>query len=187
MPEGVALKSERTTPMSQHVKDAIEQISVMQASHHSEATPMQRLTDRIISIIGTSTFLLFVAGFTLVWGIAGFAFPTSWIDAPPFPYLELVLSLSAILIAVLILASQRRDDLLADRREQMTLQVSLLTEHKVGKLIELVEELRRDLPNVHNRVDLEAIEMAGKPDHAAVLDEIQDRSVPTDTKPAAIG
>jgi uncharacterized membrane protein len=176
------VKVERAAPMPQHVKDAVAQISAMQASHHGEATFMERVTDRIIAVIGTSAFLFYVAAFTVAWVAVGLSFPR-WIDTPPFPYLELTLSLAAILIAVLILASQRRDDLLADRREQMTLQVSLLTEQKVGKLIELVEELRRDLPNVHNRIDLEAIEMTGRPDHAAVLDEIQDRSVSTEPKP----
>ncbi len=149
----------------------------MQASHHGEATPAQRITDRAVSLIGTSTFLSCVGGFAVAWITAGYLIP-GWFDAPPFPFLGLVLSLSAIVLAVLILAGQRRDDRLADRREQMTLQVSLLTEQKVAKLIELFEELRRDLPNVHNRVDMEAVEMAGKPDHSAALNEIEDRSTP---------
>ena len=181
MPEGLAVKTDRPVPMPQHVQDAVAQISAMQAAHHSEATAMERLTDTVISIIGTSLFLVCVGFFTIVWIVIGFA-SSGWFDRPPFPYLDLILSLAAISIAVLILASQRRDDLLADRREQMTLQVSLLTEQKVGKLIELVEELRRDLPSVHNRVDLEAIEMTGRADHAAVLDEIKDRSAPSDDK-----
>ncbi len=52
----------------------------------------------------------------------------------------------------------------------------MLSEQKLSKLIELLEELRRDLPNVHNRVDLDAIEMTGKPDHVGALEEIEGRS-----------
>jgi uncharacterized membrane protein len=170
------MKVERARP--QHVKDAIAQIAEMHASHHREATAMDRLADRVICALGTGTFLFCILGFTGLWILASAAFPHAWFDQPPYPILDLLLSLAAILIAVLILANQRRDDLLANRREQMTLQLALLTEQKVGKLIELVEELRRDLPNVDNRIDLEAIEMTGRPDHSAVLDEIQDRSTP---------
>jgi hypothetical protein len=54
--------------------------------------------------------------------------------------------------------------------------VSLLAEDKASKIIDLIEELRRDLPNVHNRVDLEAIEMASKPDHETVMDIIEERT-----------
>ena len=39
-----------------------------------------------------------------------------------------------------------------------------------------MEELRRDLPNVRNRVDLEAIEMSGMPDHEKVLSAIEEIS-----------
>ncbi len=174
--------ADHSVPMPQHVRDAIDHITGMQNSHYREATRMERITDRVTAVLGTSTFLFCVAGFTAAWVLLGFGL-RSWIDAPPFAYLDLILSLAAIMIAILILASQRRDDLLANRREQMTLQITLLTEQKVGKLIELVEELRRDLPNIHDRVDLEAMEMTGKPDHAAALNEIQDRSSPHETKP----
>ncbi len=36
---------------------------------------------------------------------------------------------------------------------------ALLTEQKVAKLIDLMEELRRDLPNVKDRPDPEAVEL----------------------------
>jgi hypothetical protein len=37
-----------------------------------------------------------------------------------------------------------------------------------------VEELRRDSQDVRNRVDLEALEMSGMPDHEKVLSAIQE-------------
>ena len=84
------------------------------------------------------------------------------------------LSCIALLIAVLILASQRRADKLANLREQMTLEMTLLTTQKVSKVIDLMEELRRDSPDIKDRVDLEAIEMSGMPDHGTVLQAIQE-------------
>ena len=84
MPEGMAVRAERASPLPEHVKDAVAQISAMQASHHGEATLMERFTDSIISVIGTSTFLFCVGGFTIAW--VGIRFSLSgWIDPPPFP------------------------------------------------------------------------------------------------------
>lgn len=171
------MAAEQPPRLPQHIQDAIDNIAAMHVSHHAEATPMERLTDRATATLGTPSSLLVIGLLALAWVALGFWLP-AWFDPPPFHYLDLLISLVAILFAVVILASQRREDRLANRREQMVLQLAFLTEQKVSKMIDLMEELRRDLPDVHDRVDLEAIEMTGKPDHAAVLGEIQDRSQP---------
>jgi uncharacterized membrane protein len=107
------------------------------------------------------------------------------IDSWPFSFLSLLVSCAALFIAVLILASQRRADRLANLREQMTLETVLLTTQKVSKVIDLMEELRRDSPDVKDRIDLEAIEMSDMPDHATVLDAIQEINNSSLPKPPA--
>jgi uncharacterized membrane protein len=52
------------------------------------------------------------------------------------------------------------------------LQIALLTEQRTAKLIELMEELRRDLPNVHDRLDGAAEMMAQASDPAAIVDAL---------------
>ena len=47
--------------------------------------------------------------------------------------------------------------------------MNLTAEQKIAKLIELIEELRRDIPSVTNRVDLQAETMAQAVDPEAVL------------------
>ena len=71
------------------------------------------------------------------FGVAG-------LDPPPFTWLGLALSLVALYLMVLILTAQRRDDELAELREQLTLELALLSEQKTAKMIELLEEFRRD-------------------------------------------
>ena len=56
-------------------------------------------------------------------------------------------------MGILILSTQRRADQLAELREQMTLELASVTERKVAKVIELIEELRRDSPTLKNRTD----------------------------------
>jgi uncharacterized membrane protein len=50
------------------------------------------------------------------------------------------------------------------------LQLALLGEQKTAKVIELLEEFRRDNPLIRNRVDQEAEDMAQLADPQRVLD-----------------
>lgn len=172
------IADEQKPALPRHVEEAIEQIAVMHRAHHAEARPSERVTDRAVSVIGTPTFFALSGLFALAWVLLNMAAGERAIDLPPFTVLEVVSTLIAVLLAILILAAQRRDDRLATRREQMTLQVALLTEQKVSKLIELVEELRRDLPNVHNRVDMDALEMTSPSNHEEALKTVEEASKP---------
>ena len=51
--------------------------------------------------------------------------------------LGFALSLASLYMVLLVYATQRRDDQLAERREQLTLELALLNEQKTAKLIEL--------------------------------------------------
>ena len=95
-------------------------------------------------------------------------------DEPPFPWLQGLIGLAALVIASLILTTQRRDDQLATYREQLTLELSILAEQKSAKIIELLEELRRDSPSLHNRIDREAAAMATPSDPQIILEAIKD-------------
>ncbi len=63
---------------------------------------------------------------------------------------------------------------MAEQRSHLTLQINLLTEQKIAKLIELVEELRADLPDIRDRYDLEAQLMKQATDPQVVLNILQE-------------
>ena len=71
-------------------------------------------------------------------------------------------------------AQQRRDDQLASHREQMTLQLGILSEQKAAKIIQLLEELRRDHPSIHNRLDSEAHAMSTPANPQTVLKALKE-------------
>ena len=69
----------------------------------------------------------------------------------------------------------------------MTLELAILSEQKTAKIIALLEEERRDNPNLRNRVDEQAAAMAIAADPQAVLDAIKDSEdtvVPVDIREA---
>ena len=90
-----------------------------------------------------------------------------------------------MLTATAVLAKQNRLAKLAEQRAHLDLKVTLLTEQKAAKLIDLLEELRRDLPNVRNRHDPEAavLQQSMNPDLVlAALDERAEPEEPPDAE-----
>ena len=115
---------EQSQVLPTHVDEALQAITSMQVAHHEQASLLDRIVDRITAIVARPVFLIYLGAFAILWigantllGRMGLAMP----DETPFPLLELVASCAALFIAVLILASQRRADLLANLRQQMTL------------------------------------------------------------------
>lgn len=96
------------------------------------------------------------------------------IDPPPFDGLQTVVSVGALLVAALILTTQRREDQLASRRAQLALELLILNDQKTSKIIELLEEGRRDNPAIADRVDNQADAMSIPSDTGAVLDAINE-------------
>ena len=94
-------------------------------------------------------------------------------DWPPFAGLEFVAAIGALLIAALILTTQRREDQLADFRSQLILELSISNDQKIAKIIELLEESRRDNPEIVDRVDDQAAAMSTPSDTEAVLEAIK--------------
>jgi uncharacterized membrane protein len=94
-------------------------------------------------------------------------------DQPPFFWLQGGMAFFALVMTTLVLITENRQTRHAEERAHLDLQVNLLTEQKVAKLIALVEELRRDLPMVRNRIDREAESMQQSVDPQAVLAELE--------------
>jgi uncharacterized membrane protein len=96
------------------------------------------------------------------------------IDPPPFGWLELTLSFIALLTTTVVLIAQNRQTKLEQQRADLDLQLSLLTEQKVTKVIHLLEELRRDLPMVKDRHDPQALVMQERADTGQVVSALRD-------------
>ena len=62
-------------------------------------------------------------------------------DPYPFGFLTLVVSLEAIFLAIFVLIGQSREAVIAELREELTLQVNLRMEAEVTKTLQLVAGL----------------------------------------------
>jgi uncharacterized membrane protein len=155
----------------------------LHADHHKAATRPQRMVERAVDLLGRPAFIGVLMAVVLCWtggNLFALAFGFPPIDTPPFAWLELAISLTALFVTVLILTTQRRDDQLAQQREQMTLELAILSEQKLAKIIELLEESRRDNPLLGNRVDASADAMATPADPQSLGDAIKRGQAVTD-------
>ena len=84
---------------------------------------------------------------------------------------------AALLMTTVVLITQNRQAKLSERHMHLDLQVNLLTEQKTAKLIELLEELRRDLPNVRDRRDAEAEVMQRAAEPLRVIAALEEQTV----------
>jgi uncharacterized membrane protein len=91
-------------------------------------------------------------------------------NLPKFNLQDLGVDVASLLIATGVLVQQTRQDQLSERQSHLILQINLLTEQKIAKLIGLMEESHADLPSVQDRYDLEAEVMKRATDPQTILD-----------------
>jgi uncharacterized membrane protein len=101
-------------------------------------------------------------------------------EPPPFPWLNGILTLTALLTTTIVLISQGRQSAIAEQRAHLDLQINLLTEQKVTKLIHLMEELRADLPGVGTRHDPHVSRLKKPADPAPLASALKLRNPASD-------
>lgn len=175
-PDIDARKNSGTSERDQ-ISQNIEAVLDFYIREDQKVSHSQRFLERISLFIGQPVFLGIILLFVALWILANNIvrhIRLTEFDPAPYFWLQGILGLGALLTTTVVLIKQNRLDKLADQRAHLDLKVTLLTEQKAAKLIDLLEELRRDLPNVINRHDPEAaaLKQSMNPDRVlAALDE----------------
>ncbi len=93
----------------------------------------------------------------------------------------MLLTVAALATSTIVLITQQRQARLESQRAHLDLQVNLLTEQKVTKIIDLIEELRRDLPMVQDRDDPESAVLQKRTNTTQVLSALEDIGIRSKT------
>ncbi len=163
--------------LPQHARDSVRSIVELKSQHERGATRGDRFAGRLVSALGRPAILASVLLFVTVWIVGNVAAPALHlvvVDAPPFFWLQGAVSLTALCLTILVLSTQRRFDRLAEERAHLTLQVSLVAEQKLAKVIALLEELRADHPEIVNRHDAQAAAMSEPTNPQIVLEALRE-------------
>lgn len=163
------------TDLADMIDQDIENIVSLHIQSEQDASHHQRMIERITANLGRPLFLYIVLSLIGLWIIIHlitlfFKFP--YFDLSQLSWLDNVISISSLLISIMILVTQNRQEKLTAQRRHLDLEVSLLIDRKVSKLIGLVEELRKDTPFVENRHDAEAEAMKENADPKALLSSL---------------
>jgi uncharacterized membrane protein len=142
------------------VSENIGTIAEFYARHDEHVTKTQRAMEKVAQFLGSPVYIAGNIVFILCWiavNITATDLHFKTFDPPPFSLLQGIVTLNAFVISTTVLIRQNRMSRLADHH----------------KIIELLNQLRRDLPGVHDKVDEEARELAKPADPKAVLEAIE--------------
>jgi uncharacterized membrane protein len=112
----------------------------IKAQADAKRTTMERLADFMTSRFGSTTFLFFNIILFVSWLIINTGYIEGVFSFDPFPFnlLTTVVSLEAIILAIFVLISQNRTSKIDDLREETHLQLNLISQKEITKIIKMM-------------------------------------------------
>lgn len=165
--------------LSVQIDNTIETIAELERRALAGTSHQQRAIEWFTHAVGRPRSVVFIVAFVALWIAANLALlrlGRAPFDTPPFYWLDGILALAALLMTILILTSENRIGEAEEQRSRLHLQISMLAERKAAKIVQLLEELRYDMPSVPNRQDREAEEMTVATNPHEVADELERRT-----------
>jgi len=132
--------------LNHQIERNVNEIAKVELRDRTRLTWSDHLADLMTAFSGSMVFVLVHAIWFAVWIVLN----AGWMSIPvfdEFPYglLTMIVSLEAIFLSTFVLISQNREALQADRRAKVDLQLNMIAEQEVTKLIEMVAEIQARL------------------------------------------
>ena len=163
----------QTAGLSAVLERNIQALQARRKREEVEATLQDRIADTVTRFTGSMRFvylhLILFGGWILV-NLGWLPIVKPW--DPSFVVLAMIASVEAIFLSTFVLISQNRMAAVSDKRADLDLQISLLAEHEVTKLVTLVSAIADHL-GVETEVDAERDVIRQDVAPYAVLDEIE--------------
>ena len=102
-----------------------------------------RFADNLTIYFGSMSFLVLNSILFILWIFMNLGFITGVLPFDPYPFVLLttIVSLEAIILTTIVLMSQNRQGLVSSLRSELELQVNLIVEREVTKMLQLLTEL----------------------------------------------
>lgn len=158
----------------------IELVKTWERSLQHRRSRMEYVGDWITSVAGSGPSLVLHMVLFAGWIVAN----TRWIpglepfDPFPFPFLTMTVSLEAIFLALLVLASQNRLASQSDKRAELDLQIDLLAEREMTAVLQLLRDIAGHL-HVQTSLTREQMQdLINKTDVQKLADRIDSYGAP---------
>jgi uncharacterized membrane protein len=151
----------------------IRALQLRRQQEENEASVEERIAEAITRFTGSMRFVYLHLAFFGFWLVANLG----WVPGvpawdPTFVVLAMIASVEAIFLSTFVLISQNRMAAAADKRADLDLQISLLAEHEVTRLVTLVSGIA-DRMGVTTEADADLEEITRDVAPEAVLDELE--------------
>ncbi|OGK16156.1 hypothetical protein A2690_01820 [Candidatus Roizmanbacteria bacterium RIFCSPHIGHO2_01_FULL_39_12b] len=116
-----------------------EKIESFRKEHDKKRTLYDKFSDEITEISGSLPFLLFHTAFFIGWVVINTNIIPEIFPFDPFPFglLTMIVSLEAIFLSIFVLLSQNRQAKIGELREETHLQIDMIAEKEITKLIQM--------------------------------------------------
>ncbi len=161
----------------------ISALAVRRARENHDGRAQDKAADAITRFIGSMPFI-YIHGAIVVACVAvnlGVV-PGAPVFDKSFVILATAASVEAIFLSTFVLISQNRSAAAADRRADLDLQISLLAEHEVSRLIELTAAIARKVGVDPDALDEELEELAQDVKPESVMDDIDAEAAKSDRR-----
>ena len=159
--------------LSAKARQNLDTLRRFEDAEENDASQVQLAIERASRFFGSPAYFVGVCAFAALWiGVDTWGRAAGWrhMEPPPFFWLQGMVSLNALLLTVAVLIRQNRMSELAEHRAHLDLQINLLTEQKVAKILEILAEQGMHAPP---ETGVAAEDLAKPADPAALLDAIK--------------
>ncbi|MGI4758064.1 MAG: DUF1003 domain-containing protein [Janthinobacterium lividum] len=143
------------------VDQNIRAVAGMQEDLETRRGLVDRLADTIGSFTGSMSFVAIHAAWFLLWFLinTGLIPGIPRFDPYPFILLAMIVSVEGVLLSTFVLMKQNRMQQRSDVRHQLDLQINLLAEKEVTKVLQLLRAVAAKM-EIETDQDKELVEMA---------------------------
>lgn len=115
-------------------------IQSIKSKHDATRSISERWADRLTEIFGSINFFLLNALWFAIWIIINLGFIPGVRPFDPFPFglLTMIVSLEAIFLSIFVLLSQNRGSKVDALREEVDLNIDIITEKELTKIMHLL-------------------------------------------------
>jgi uncharacterized membrane protein len=149
-------------PIPSFISENIDAIIGAEQAATRRRSRSESVYEFVGGFIGTLNFVVFQLIGVVVWVVinAGLLPPARPFDPFPFPILNQIIALEAVLMTAFVLMKQNRMSKLADRRAHLDLQINLMTERETTKVIRMLLEIGERLGIKHRVLDDESHQLS---------------------------
>lgn len=162
----------------------IEALLQRQNQEQRARSLQQRIADAVTSAAGSMPFVYAHLAIVVFWTVVNAGWTPIEPFDPTFVLLATVASVEAIFLSTFVLITQNRMQRDADRRADLDLQISLLTEYELTRVIQLVTQMADKLGIEVPIPELEELQRDVSPEQVLdAMDHARQNSHPKSSAP----